>query len=107
EGRPVECTLDSNQKMFVLNVITGLSANDEFGEPAVKVVTRNVEAAVCPRAAEVRADVEPRPIIGRRQRRRWRLQWHVGGVRGEDHAERRKSDARQAKIVHDGTLIIQ
>jgi len=42
EGRPIEIAFDAKQKVTGLEIITGLNAADEFGDPAIKIIAGNV-----------------------------------------------------------------
>jgi hypothetical protein len=53
KGGPVEITLDAEQKVTGLHIITSLQAADEFSEAAIQIVAGNVQAAVGPSAAKL------------------------------------------------------
>ena len=61
----IELTFDTKQKVTGLEVIARLHAANEFGEATVQIIAGNVQAAVGPTSAEVGAQIEPRPIVGR------------------------------------------
>ena len=66
ETRPIEITFNAEQNVAGLEIITGLDAADELGSAAIKIVAGNIQAAVGPRPAEVGADIQSRPVVGRR-----------------------------------------
>ena len=54
----VEVSLNAKQKVAGLKVVSRLNAADEFGEAAIKIVVRDIQATVGPGAAEIRAHVK-------------------------------------------------
>jgi len=56
---PVEITFHAEQKMAGLEIVAGLNATDEFGQPAIQIVARNVQAAAGPPATDIYASIKP------------------------------------------------
>src|SRR5262245_44032688 len=102
ESCPVEITFDTDQEMAGLEVIAGLKAAYEFGEPAIEIVARNIQVAAGPCSPEVRPQITSRPVVRQRGsgRRIWR---HVRCMRRAAHADRNKRDACETYILHDAS----
>ena len=45
--------------MAGLEIVAGLNATDEFGQPAIQIVARNVQAAAGPPATDIYANIKP------------------------------------------------
>ena len=67
ETCPIDVGFGPKQNVAGLKIITGLNAADELGDAAIEVVAGNVQAAICPASAKIRADIKSGPVVGRRR----------------------------------------
>jgi hypothetical protein len=63
KSRSIEFTFDTEQQATQLKIVPSLNATNELSEAAVEIIARNIQAAVGPRAAEIRADIKSRPVV--------------------------------------------
>ena len=65
EACPIDVGFGPKQNVTGLKIITGLNAADELGGAAIDVVAGNVQAAIRPASAKIRADIKSGPVVGR------------------------------------------
>src|SRR5262249_34665769 len=101
ESCAVKIAFDAQQQVTDLKIISSLDTTNELGEAAIKTIVWNIQIAVGPRAAEIRADIKSRPVVGRYDdgsRRRFR--GHVGGLRGNAQINCNKRHTSKKERFH-------